>query len=590
MAKKIDDDIMAAFTAKGSAPPAGSQAAAPVPAGVQPDVADAFASADEARKVAGTSKLKSLWEGIKSGATLNFGDELAGTAAAIGGKVGAIGSGVEPSFQPDFSQNYRTARDDAREEQRIAAKANPKTNFLGNVVGGALLTPLVPGFAPLKAAEGASKAVRAVRYLAPLMATGSAMGAVSGAGGAQELADVPYEIGKGAVLGAGGGLAGGAIGAGVGKLLGPLLGNRLRDTAAKADELRVLTASGAHGGGLGPPPVLKEALKVPGGVAETARVMRTAGMAPSAWTLGLGTTGMVQRAANATNNQAHEVIKAVVAGVDEAGVKVDIKAFANQMRAQAKVLAERPELDDAAELLAHKASLYEARFPDGVTMKHAQKLVSDFGDRVNWTKAATGQLIPNANVASLEATRAMREAMDTAAETAFKNAGVPELAAKATRIFGDAPPTNALDVYRGARRAWQVSKIVGDAAETSTNRAAKNNKLGLMDTQVGQLAAAAVPGAPGIAAAAAIGARKLAGSVSATARATSAEKVRSILSYLDQNPTALKYVGDAGQLLLQAAQSGGKHAARAWTARELADLEADPGYAELAKRAAASGR
>ena len=590
--KPIDDDILAAIKAA-SAPKANAAAPTPTPMPgmpaaprppreLAPDIVSAVDDAKEAKKLAGISKLKSAWEGVKSGVTLNFGDELAGTAAAIGGKLGAVGSGVDDSFQPSFSENYRAGRDDAREEERLAAKANPKSNLFGNIVGGALLTPLAPGLAPLKALPTASKAVNAVRYLAPLAATGSAFGAVSGAGGAKELSDVPLEVAKGYALGAVGGAAGGAVGAGLSKLAGPLLGNHLRDVADKADELRVLTSSGAHGGSIGPPKVLKEALRVPGGVAETARVMRSTGMAPK-----LGTTGQIQRAANATNDEANDVIRAVIEGVDDAGVKVDVKSFANQLRAHAKELATRPELDDAAEELTRRAALYEARFPDGVTMRQAQQLVTDLGDRVNWTKVATGQLIPNAHVASAAATRAMRESMDTAATKAFENAGIPEAATKAARIFGGKPPATALDAYKGARRASQVSRIVGDAAEESTNRAAKNRSFGLMDAQAGQLAAAALPAAPGLAASLAIGARKAAASVGATARATGAESVRDILNFIDKNPNVGAALGAAGRGVVAAARSGAKMTARALVAQHLAALERDPGYAKAVELATA---
>lgn len=147
----------------------------------------------------------SLWEGIKSGTTLNFGDEI---QAGIAGLVAGIGS-------PDLTipQAYDMALSDFRGEQASAQQQNPITYLLGNV-GGSLVNAGGVVNAGSRIAPGASSALAGLASTRPI-ATGAALGAGQGGlvgfgggeGGFSERIQeaVPSAIAGGAI----GGLAGG---------------------------------------------------------------------------------------------------------------------------------------------------------------------------------------------------------------------------------------------------------------------------------------------------------------------------------------------------------------------------------------------
>lgn len=88
-----------------------------------------------AHKVATTSQGMSALRGAIQGATLGFGDELAG------GVKGLYDTATKGG---DFSDNYRKTRDAIRAQDDIASEANPKS-FIAGQVGGGLASTLATG-------------------------------------------------------------------------------------------------------------------------------------------------------------------------------------------------------------------------------------------------------------------------------------------------------------------------------------------------------------------------------------------------------------------------------------------------------------
>lgn len=504
-------------------------------------------SLDEVKKAAAQARAKldskmssgrAAWEGIKDSVSFGFGDEIAGLGEALAAPIVYRAADVDPAFRPTLKQAYKEGRDEARRVSKQAGQERPVANALGSLAGG-LLTAAVPG---LGAAKGAS--------IPKLIAQGAGIGAVQGAGAAKELDDVPESALKGAAIG-------GAVGGGLGAAQKgtKALGQKAKDMAASADDLRILTADAGTGGRRIRPPVLREAERVPGGRPEMAKVMReTPGLAPK-----LGSGRRILDAAEEAKEQANDVITAIIESVDNQKTKVDSRAFADRLRSEADALAERPELDDVAELLRARADLYEQRFPDGLTMRQAQQAKTDLANRVSWTKAATGMPIPRSQDAAKTAARAMANEMDSAAEEAFsQNPVLPLEVYRAEKVYPKAvfpsgAPDTAKEAYRRARRVSQVSDIVADTAQEAEQRASKNRVIGMRELQAGQIGA----DVGGLPAALGLGALlRLTAPYGATARATTAEQLKKVVNYVEKHPEALSALEDVGSGLQAATQRG----------------------------------
>lgn len=544
--------------------------------------------AKEAIRVAKIGAGRSAIEGAKQGVTANFADEIAGVGGAIAEKL--AGADVDPSFKPSFREAYVRERDAARKVSDDAAKANPKANLAGALAGGLASSVLVPGMGPLKAAAGAGKATRAVAALAPGVINGALMGVAQGAGAAKELEDIPVEAAHGGILGGGLGLGLGALGAAGRKVLAPLTSTTLRDSAKKADELRALTFSGDTGGSIATPPLLKEIKRVPGGVPEFARVQRALGLAPK-----LGTTQGLLDKATVANDEANRIISGIISGVDDAGGKVDIKAFAKELVDEADAMAKRPELADVAEALRGRAARYLEAFPEGATMREAQTLKDDLGNRVNWVRAAGGEL-PNAQEGARLATRAMTSRMDEAATDAFRGKPLPaDIADDAAILTAKLSPggvstagiPDAGAAYQAARRASQVTRIGKEAAEESTGRASKRGFFSLGDKALAQ-AGATVGGAIGGGGGATAGAflapllSKGARPYAASARATAAETAASIVSLLDRYPGTVARLGKGGEMIVAGLRDAAQRGPQALLVAHEAAMR-NPDYVALVK-------
>jgi muramidase (phage lysozyme) len=190
-----------AATGSWDAFPAAPQAAPPQAA---PAPSQSQAAAPE------SSQLRAALEGLRSGMTFNFGDEIAGVGAASG-LPGVARAVVPPGMneiiglarlgyeylsdqQGGATSSYKTARDEVRGAQQAAQKDHPGT-YLGTNILGAVAMPIggLASAATLPARIGRGAII------------GSGMGAAAGAGAGEDLGS--------RVTGA---ASGGAVGAGLG--------------------------------------------------------------------------------------------------------------------------------------------------------------------------------------------------------------------------------------------------------------------------------------------------------------------------------------------------------------------------------------
>jgi hypothetical protein len=196
--------------------------------GTQHVFPDDFSQADiSAALKAAPSLLSSMGEGLKSGVTGGFSDELTGALAAgrttlpsfistglenAPGMAGAVGKAVVPAIGAGKSlyeylagQNgpatkaYQTARDQARAEQKAAEAAHPYGYGTG-AIGGAIAT--LPATAEINVVRGAGLVPRMINSAVQ----GAGYGAAYGAGEGEGLADTLKQAGIGAATG-------GAVGA-----------------------------------------------------------------------------------------------------------------------------------------------------------------------------------------------------------------------------------------------------------------------------------------------------------------------------------------------------------------------------------------
>lgn len=505
------------------------------------------AAADEARakRDSKMSSGRAAWQGLKDSVSFNFGDEIAGVGEALAAPIVYRMADVDPAFRPTFTEAYKDGRDEERRKSKKALDDRP-AEYIGANLAGGVMTSFVPGVGAIKGASALKTLVQ-----------GGLIGAAQGAGAAKELEDIPESALKGAAIGGviGGGLSAAQKGT-------KALGRKAKDMAASADELRILTADSRTGGRIARPQVLREAERVPGGPAEMAKVLRqTPGLAPK-----LASGRQLLDAAEEANQQADDVIGVIIEGVDDQKTKIDAKAFADRLRAEADALKDRPELDDVAELLRARADIYEQRFPDGLTMRQAQRAKTDLADRVSWTKAATGMPIPRSQNAARTAARAMTEQMDNAAEQAF--AGSPVLPAEVYQadkvfpksVYPTGAPETAREAYERARRVYQVSDIFAKAAQESEQRGSNNRLIGMREIGAGQIGAEIAKDQKPLEqllSAVGLGALlRLTAPLGATARATTAEQMKKAVELAQKNPELVRMLQSGGELAQAAAQRG----------------------------------
>jgi hypothetical protein len=144
--------------------------------------------------------------GELEGLTMGFSGELAGVGTAIGDRLASLFTDA-PVRRP-LGEVYREGRDESDAKLAQAERDRPLQAVGGQVLAGLALP--IPG---ATAAKGASLGAKALRG----GLVGGGAGAVTGAGKARELEDVPESAGIGALIGGGLGAAAPVAFAGAGK-------------------------------------------------------------------------------------------------------------------------------------------------------------------------------------------------------------------------------------------------------------------------------------------------------------------------------------------------------------------------------------
>ena len=302
------------------------------------------------------------------------------------------------------------------------------------------------------------------------------------------------------------------------------LGSVLGKAGERADELRVLTTMGAHGGSIMPPAVLREVERVPGGMSEVADVLRKSKISHGITTTG----GIAKRAAEAQASSGAKIGQMIDEAAQSGGF-VDTKNLVTRMRAEAATA------DAGLEGVSE------------VNRQHAASL-SRLADKIE--KLSPGGVAPIDQVKSLS--RALSE--DAQQAYAAKAAGRPVQgkgqALMDTRrltegAIGETITDLGLDkgTYDAAKRLNQVSRIASETAEASLGRAGKNNLLGLTDIGMAQISAPIAI------------VNKVLKPFGSSIRATMAETARDLATTL-QNPAAVAALGPNGPILKQAAEQG----------------------------------
>lgn len=148
-----------------------------------------------------TGVADSLMRGAASGATAGFADELYGLLGAVANPTGS---------DKGFWDRYELSRDYARRKDALSKEEHPVASGVGTAAG-AIGSAFLPGMKLLNAGKGAG--------IAEMAGKGAIQGALTGAGEADKLSDVPDAAWSGAKVG---GLVGGGLGV-AGKVGGAVL-------------------------------------------------------------------------------------------------------------------------------------------------------------------------------------------------------------------------------------------------------------------------------------------------------------------------------------------------------------------------------
>ena len=419
------------------------------------------------------SAFASARKGAARFATFGADDEAAGVGAGAGA---ATQTALDGRMDADESVGgylgrvwdaavggYREGKQERRAEVENAYMDNPRAYGAGAVAGTIGTVGLGTSLHAAKGATLGAKAARGAAVAAPL----SALSAL-GLGDSDTLAGKAKDAAVGA-----------AIGGSLGALapLAPLVAAKGKDAARwllekggqNADELRVLTSAGATGGSIAKPKVLEEARRVPGGIEEMAKVMRETGISKGLTT----TTGVAKRAAKVFEKSDDEIGRFVDDATTQGG-KVDARALSQRLR-QAAADALDIGVNDKSLREAEQLRLYADRIDNLATRRGAGGAISpadakavardiaqDAADA--WVQHAKGNPVSGKGEAMMTARRAAEDALDPA----FEKLGLDPAS------------------YRAAKRVNQVSRIAGEAAETSIGRASKSNLLGLTTATLAQ--------------------------------------------------------------------------------------------------------
>lgn len=421
------------------------------------------------------SALEAVGRGAAHGATLGFGDELAGAAGAAGWATGR--HTLDPA---ELASAYRTARNEYRDRDEAAAKAHPVITHATELAGSALPLVLTGGLGGA-AATGAAAGV------------GNSEADLARAGGAS-LADAGV-LTRDAAVGGAVGAAGHGIGKAIesaGRAAAPAL-NRfaensvLRTLKAGPRELHVDTPEAARA-------VARDALDTPGALPSSVTAEGSQGtlnalretrggtlsrllsrmdeLRPSA-----GSTRDVAKAAFDTSASARRDVPSMMGHARNVVRAINPEAFDSTMRQlELARAAGHPEAEASLKLLEQQPW----RAQPGTPMSHTQiqRAATDIG--------ALGDKLSSGNPDNLSLTAA-KDVLHPAREALHRH--VAESASRIAPAFGKA--------YQQARGAYKNAARLSGAADKAVAGVPEGLKL---STDVGKTLSAATPGiAPRIA-------------------------------------------------------------------------------------------
>lgn len=383
--------------------------------------------------------------GVTKGATLSWGDEIRGGLAALGRKLGLS----DASYEDEVGA--------ARAEDRAASDAHPYVFGGAELVGG-LAMPL-PG-------AGAAKGATTLQRMGQFAKVGAPVGVVAGAGASED--DV-----------AGDALAGGVVGGAVGAALPPVLKGAgfLAGTAAKglrmgAESLAVKSITPTAG-------LVNRLRKLgydtPEKVRAFGRRLLDAGIIPAG-----GTPETALERAMLEINDSGADIGMWLAKADEL---VQSGATPPASRSTARVAA----YNGAAARLA----------PDSATGSDAAtaQLGKEFPGMTDYmgtgtpdaplSDATTFRNLWN-NKSALQQT--FRKADTTPLQQEVRNSVVDEYARNVYQQLEGAVGPEGKDVVKMAGQRYGAAKDARNLLQEATSRNAAKGTVGLMDTQLGQVA------------------------------------------------------------------------------------------------------
>lgn len=213
-------------------------------------------------------KVRSAWQGAKSGATFNFNDELAGATAASGDTIPSWGGVIADVGNPIIGagklayehmtapeggphptmEAYEKARDAERKTNELAKSQHPYLHMAGEIAGSLPAMAVLPELgAAARVGQGASKGAQFGAKVLDSAALGGEYGGLAGVGAGKDIGDSAMQGAEGIVGGIVGGavapVVGSAIGAAYNKFGKPLVNAYRGATDPEAEAARRLAVS-----------------------------------------------------------------------------------------------------------------------------------------------------------------------------------------------------------------------------------------------------------------------------------------------------------------------------------------------------------
>jgi hypothetical protein len=438
---KLSTDELLAMHAKAVAAPSDASDLSKIPTEQLLKMhAEATAEPKSIGKWAGSSG-DALTRGIAQGATFGFADEATG---AVGGLYDYVMGKLHQRGDIDLRDAYNARRETARRGDVEAKKEHPYVYNTGQAAG-AVGTAVVPGLGALNVGKGAG--------VAQVIGKGALQGAIAGAGGANDLTDVPQDMATGAITG-------GAIGGtmyGVGKLVAPIAKALTPNALNTAAEQRAFKAA------VGNQQKITEEIANQGRTNEIGRELLDSGV------VGFGDRAAdIAKNASALKSKAGGDIDRILTAVDtQSGQKlVDGHGIADNLRAYAQKIGGEGNAS-TIHRLEELAQSYEQRGPMSLLEAQVEK---------NSFKYRHGD--PGAT-------------FDKEATNTIKGIIGDEMEQGVNRLTGG-PAAPTLAEYLAAKNQYGAGATASTGAKKLAAREAKNATVGLLPTITG--AAAAAPG------------------------------------------------------------------------------------------------